>query len=78
MKDDISKIELLEGDIERLIEYLKMKVRLKDWHGVMDVSADLRELDVELRYEKKYPAHNPGINCLSEQEILCSTCRIRL
>lgn len=28
-----------------LIEYLRMKVAVEDWHGVADAANDLRELD---------------------------------
>lgn len=37
---------------ERIIlyeRYLQMKVEEKDWHGVMDAAADLRELEVAKR-----------------------------
>lgn len=36
-----------------LIEYLKMKVDERDWHGVSDAANDLRELEVEIRHEKE-------------------------
>lgn len=32
-----------------LIEYLRMKVGMEDWHGVADAANDLRELDAEQR-----------------------------
>jgi hypothetical protein len=34
-------------DREILIEYLKMKVRQSDWHGVSDAANDLRVLEAE-------------------------------
>lgn len=30
-----------------LIDYLRMKVTLEDWHGVSDAANDLRELDAK-------------------------------
>ena len=37
-------------DREILIQYLLMKVRQEDWHGVSDAANDLREMDAK---EKK-------------------------
>lgn len=34
---------------ETLIQYLEMKVKEQDWHGVADAAMDLRELEVELK-----------------------------
>lgn len=39
----------LDYRIEFMIEYLKIKVEERDWHGVCDASNDLRELEVEKR-----------------------------
>jgi hypothetical protein len=39
----------LEGAIETMEGYLALRVRMRDWHGVMDAAADLRELEAELR-----------------------------
>ena len=32
---------------EILIQYLLMKVRQEDWHGVSDAANDLREMDAK-------------------------------
>lgn len=32
----------------RLIDYLKMKLEMEDWHGVQDAASDLRDLDSEM------------------------------
>lgn len=32
---------------EVLISYLRVKMHTEDWHGVMDVACDLREIDAE-------------------------------
>jgi len=34
-------------DREILIQYLLMKVRQEDWHGVSDAANDLREMDAK-------------------------------
>jgi hypothetical protein len=34
---------------ETLIDYLKMKIEVEDWHAVCDAGMDLRELDVKLK-----------------------------
>lgn len=33
-----------------LIEYMKVKMELEDWHGVSDAANDLRELDASIGY----------------------------
>lgn len=40
--------ELLEQK-RILIEYLKMKTLVEDWHAVADASMDLRELEILLK-----------------------------
>ena len=40
-------------DREILIQYLLMKVRQEDWHGVSDAANDLREMDAK---EKTSPS----------------------
>jgi hypothetical protein len=38
-----------EDEVRRiLIEYLFMKARTEDWHGVADAAMDLRELDAKV------------------------------
>lgn len=32
-----------------LLEYLKVKIALEDWHGVADVAMDLRELEASYK-----------------------------
>lgn len=39
----------LEGDIKLMEDYLNMKVRQRDWHGVADASMDLREMEAKLK-----------------------------
>lgn len=47
-----TRIKELESQKNRMIDYLILKVDYKDWHGVMDASCDIREIDVELRLLK--------------------------
>lgn len=35
-----------------LIEYLRLKVELCDWHGVADAACDLRDMEAEERGRK--------------------------
>lgn len=30
-------------------DYLKLRLELDDWHGVMDAAADLREIEAQIR-----------------------------
>ena len=38
----------LKQDLQLMKEYLLMCVRKEDWHGVMDASADIREIVAKL------------------------------
>ena len=49
---DARQIEEMKEERKVLIEYLVMKTKTEDWHGVADAAMDLRELDVKL-YVKK-------------------------
>lgn len=42
-------IEELREARRLMIEYLDLRRRLEDWHGVMDASADIREIEAQLR-----------------------------
>jgi hypothetical protein len=44
------KITLKEKK-EALIQYLLMKVKAEDWHAVSDAANDLREVEIEIKYE---------------------------
>lgn len=33
---------------DRLVEYLKLKVEMNDWHGVADAAMDLREVEAQM------------------------------
>lgn len=32
-----------------MVEYMQLKMKEEDWHGVADASMDLRELEVEIK-----------------------------
>ena len=38
----------LLGERDILIEYLRMKTEINDWHAVSDAAVDLREVDAKL------------------------------
>lgn len=38
----------LTSAIRTMEAYLELRVSLRDWHGVMDAAADLRELEAKL------------------------------
>lgn len=40
--------EALDTDLLLMKDYLQMCVRKEDWHGVMDASADIREILAKL------------------------------
>lgn len=41
------KISDIDRHLNVMHEYLSMRSQTQDWHGVMDSSADIRELTVE-------------------------------
>lgn len=45
----MNRLEVLEERRKVMKEYLQHRVDDEDWHGVMDASADLREIDTEIR-----------------------------
>ena len=42
----------LEQQIEKLIEYVGLKIEQADWHGVSDAANDIRELEAQLKLYK--------------------------
>lgn len=46
-------IDKLEEHKRRMIDYLKMRLDLEDWHGVQDAASDIREIDAQLRLLKE-------------------------
>lgn len=42
------RVAQLKQDLQLMKEYLLMCVRKEDWHGVMDASADIREIVAKL------------------------------
>lgn len=38
---------------EIMIQYLKLKVFLEDWHGVADAAMDIRELEAKYKIQEK-------------------------
>jgi len=50
-----SLIDALESDFNLMKDYLQMCVRKEDWHGVMDASADIREIVAKLGILKLAP-----------------------
>lgn len=39
----------LEADLAQMIKYLDLRRRMRDWHGVMDAAADIREIEAKLQ-----------------------------
>jgi hypothetical protein len=48
---DVCRFRLAERK-ETMIRYLLHKVGEQDWHGVSDAANDLREIEVELRFQR--------------------------
>ena len=50
---DLSELKARVKELEQsklaMVDYLKLKVTLQDWHAVMDASCDIREIDSELK-----------------------------
>ncbi len=45
----MKSISVLQTHKQTLIEYLLMKVKQQDWHGVSDAANDIRELDAQIK-----------------------------
>ena len=41
-------VESLKACIAVMEQYLRVRMEMRDWHGVMDAAADLRELEAKL------------------------------
>jgi hypothetical protein len=45
--------DVLRRRIELMVEYLKMRVTMADWHGVRDAAADIEQLMAQLEVVEK-------------------------
>ncbi len=43
------KIGQLQNQRNVMIEYLKLRLELCDWHGVQDAASDIREIEAALK-----------------------------
>lgn len=41
-------IASLRDEVDLMERYLKLRLRHRDWHGVMDAAADIRELEARI------------------------------
>ncbi len=48
----MSKQELLRDKLTRMEDYLQLKARERDWHGVADAAMDIREIEAQLKLLK--------------------------
>jgi hypothetical protein len=45
MKHEIMNLRV---DIEELINYVHLKIKQRDWHGVSDAANDIREIEAKI------------------------------
>jgi hypothetical protein len=43
----------LRRQIDKLVDYIKLKIEQKDWHGVSDAANDIRELEAKIETYKE-------------------------
>lgn len=43
------RIAQLQKQRTIMIEYLKLRLELSDWHGVQDAASDIREIEASLK-----------------------------
>ena len=56
MGDNVANlVSELNRQKDLMIKYLYMRADLKDWHGVMDASADIREIEAKLSVLSQIP-----------------------
>lgn len=48
-----SNKENLQKAINNLIDYMRSKIDLKDWHAVADAAMDIRELEAKIEVLKE-------------------------
>lgn len=48
----LNLVELIKQR-DRLIEYLRLKVDMNDWHGVADAAMDLREVEAQMSLHRQ-------------------------
>lgn len=42
-------VEELQRQKKEMVEYLKLKLSIEDWHGVQDAASDIREIEAQLK-----------------------------
>ena len=55
-----AKFDGLKPQKATLVDYLKMKVELEDWHAVSDAANDLRELEVRIKCQDQTQTPTSG------------------
>lgn len=45
----MTKIEKLKLNVERMKDYLRLRLDMEDWHGVQDAASDIRELVAQIK-----------------------------
>lgn len=48
-EDRKDRIAALQGEFNIMEDYLLVKFRERDWHGVQDAASDLRDIESELK-----------------------------
>ena len=43
----------LRRQIDKLVDYIKLKIEQNDWHGVSDAANDIRELEAKIETYKE-------------------------
>jgi hypothetical protein len=59
MKHEIMNLRV---DVEELINYIHLKIRQRDWHGVSDAANDIREIEAKISVLKAIQEKEAGKN----------------
>lgn len=43
------QISILNDQLSTMKEYIKLRLSLEDWHGVMDAAVDIREIACQIK-----------------------------
>lgn len=54
MRNVDEEIITIKTNIKDMVEYLLLKVRVKDWHAVADAAMDIRELEAKIEVLKSF------------------------
>ena len=47
-----TRVSDLDDEIDALVDYIHLKIKQRDWHGVSDAANDIREIEAQIKLFK--------------------------